>query len=43
MVDKPAQKLQLNDVVQRLGVAYQFEQEIEDALENIYHDNFDNC
>lgn len=32
------QKLCLIDAVQRLGVAYNFEREIEDALENLYND-----
>ncbi|KAH9651285.1 alpha-humulene/(-)-(E)-beta-caryophyllene synthase [Citrus sinensis] len=39
--DKPAQKLCLIDVVQRLGVAYHFIKEIDDALEKISHDPFD--
>ncbi|XVE80270.1 hypothetical protein DITRI_Ditri14bG0126600 [Diplodiscus trichospermus] len=37
-MDKPSQKLQFIDVLQRLGVAYHFEKEIEEALNNIYHD-----
>lgn len=39
--DKPAHKLRLIDAVQRLGVAYHFGKEIDDALEKISHDPFD--
>ncbi|PPD68630.1 hypothetical protein GOBAR_DD34491 [Gossypium barbadense] len=35
-MDKPSQKLHIIDAVKRLGVAYHFEKEIEDALEVIY-------
>ncbi|MFQ6669281.1 hypothetical protein Gotur_034596 [Gossypium turneri] len=35
-MDKPSQKLHIIDTVKRLGVAYHFEKEIEDALEVIY-------
>ncbi|XWS27914.1 hypothetical protein CRYUN_Cryun25bG0021100 [Craigia yunnanensis] len=37
-MDKPSQKLHLIDAVQRLGVAYHFEKEMEEAFENIYDD-----
>ncbi|KAK8368933.1 hypothetical protein V6Z12_A01G076900 [Gossypium hirsutum] len=38
-MDTSTQKLPLIDAVQRLGVNYHSEKEIEDALEAIYHDN----
>ncbi|XVE50476.1 hypothetical protein DITRI_Ditri01bG0165200 [Diplodiscus trichospermus] len=40
-VDNSNQKLPLIDAVQRLGVSYHFEKEIEDALEAIYQDSND--
>ena len=40
-MDNSNQRLLIIDAVQRLGVSYHFEKEIEDALETIYHDNND--
>ncbi|XVE50493.1 hypothetical protein DITRI_Ditri01bG0166900 [Diplodiscus trichospermus] len=40
-VENSNKKLPLIDAVQRLGVIYHFEKEIEDAMEAIYHDRND--
>ncbi|KAG8479372.1 hypothetical protein CXB51_029770 [Gossypium anomalum] len=41
--DKPYQNLDIIDAIQRLGVAYHFEKEIEDALHIIYHRHCNNA
>ncbi|MCL7050138.1 hypothetical protein MKW94_018698 [Papaver nudicaule] len=38
-VVKPLSKLELIDLIQRLGMSYQFEEDIHKILENMYHDD----
>lgn len=39
--DKSSQKLDLIDIIQRLGLSYHFESEIEASLLNIYNSHHD--
>jgi len=40
-MDKPSQKLNLIDRIQRLGLAYHFEHEIDEQLEQIHRSYFE--
>ncbi|CAL5404078.1 unnamed protein product [Camellia sinensis] len=39
--DQPSQKLNFTDAIQRLGVSYHFESEMETALQHIYETDYD--